>query len=115
VERIVGSGAGGFGGGVGEIVFRVQREGVCLIPGVIDAESAVAEEVSEPEVAIAALGETDEAEVRRIAFLNWTRTRPRGILWEFSLVLELQLVEGSFRESTIDSLRFIGELHTVNA
>ena len=60
-------------------------------------------------------GETDEAEVRRIAFLNWTRTRPRGILWEFSLVLELQLVEGSFRKSTIDALRFLGELHTVNA
>ena len=60
-------------------------------------------------------GETNQAEVRRIAFLNWTRTRPRGILWEFSLVLELQLVQGSFRQSTIDALQFLGELHTVNA
>ena len=30
VERIVGSGAGGFGGGVGEIVFRVQLATNCI-------------------------------------------------------------------------------------
>ena len=61
MERIVGSGAGCFGGGLCEIVFRVQGEGVDEIPRVIDAEGTVAEKVSEPEVTIAALGETDEA------------------------------------------------------
>lgn len=61
VEGIVGSGAGGFGGCCCEVVSRVQGEGVEEISGVIDAEGAVAEEVGEPEVTAAALGETDEA------------------------------------------------------
>ena len=56
-------------------------------------------------------GETNEAQIRRIAFLNWTKSRPRGILWEFGLVFELQLQDkGSFLQSTIDALVFLGEL-----
>ena len=56
-------------------------------------------------------GETNEAQIRRIAFLNWTKSRPRGILWEFGLVFELQLQDkGSFLQSTIDALMFLGEL-----
>ena len=61
VERIVGSGAGCFGGGFCEIAYRVQWEGVCQVSGDVDAKGAVAEEVCEPEVTIAALGDTDEA------------------------------------------------------
>ena len=62
-------------------------------------------------------GETNEAQIRRTAFLNWTKTRPRRILWEFSLVFELQLQgQGGFLQSTIDALVFLSEfiVHTVN-
>jgi hypothetical protein len=57
--------------------------------------------------------ESTEHAIRTIAFLKWMRTTPRGILWEFCVVLKLQMCQGVFKKSTIDALNFLGQFQPV--
>jgi len=55
------------------------------------------------------LRESTEITIRKIAFVNWVKSRPRGLLWEFSEILELQLHQGAFRASTIQAMEHLGK------
>ena len=55
------------------------------------------------------LRESTETTIRKIAFVNWVKSRPRGLLWEFSEIFELQLHQGAFRASTIQAMEYLGK------